>query len=270
MRLASNKARMQHRSPIADRVQAVLSMYPSGDHDMAPDQVDIVDRFYASGFAATAELAAMAGMNSGTVVLDVGAGFGGTARRLAQAFRCPVIGLDLCERRVEAARRLAERDGAPGLTSFRVGDVLAPPFPSGSFEVALLRLTAMNIADRRALYRALHRVVAPGGRVAIFDAVRGNETPDHPLPWAETPEASTLWPAAETRGEMERAGLHPLVWREEWPVAIDWARFDGEPRSWLPPDMAALGDAHIRPIANLARALAEKRIGLLTAVAQAD
>jgi hypothetical protein len=69
---------------------------------------------------------------------------------------------------------------------------------------------------------------------------------------------------------MERAGLHPLVWREEWPVAIDWARFDGEPRSWLPPDMAALGDAHIRPIANLARALAEKRIGLLTAVAQAD
>lgn len=42
-----------------------------------------------------------------------------------------------------------------------------------------------RIADRAALYEGVHRVLAPGGRFAIYDVIAGDAGPiEYPVPWA--------------------------------------------------------------------------------------
>ena len=68
------------------------------------DDLEGVDEFHLRGAAATRELAALAGLEAGMVVLDLGCGLGGPSRRLAAEVGCRVIGLDLSNDYVAAAR----------------------------------------------------------------------------------------------------------------------------------------------------------------------
>ena len=51
----------------------------------------------------------------------------------------------------------------------------------------------MNVADKVRLYAEARRVLAPGGRLALWDATAGPGGPLRlPVPWATSPEQSHL------------------------------------------------------------------------------
>ena len=111
--------------------------------DLAP-----VDEFHIRGREATKELARWVDLQAGQRVLDVGCGLGGTARYLADAFQCTVVGLDLTEEYCRVAERLSARVGLAERTSFKQGSALDIPFPDREFDVVWTEHAQMNIADK--------------------------------------------------------------------------------------------------------------------------
>jgi sarcosine/dimethylglycine N-methyltransferase len=255
---------------LTGRLKAVLAALGPEDRRLTPEQLGALDQFHTRGFAATADLAELAGIAADMSVLDVGSGVGGPARFLAAAYGCKVIGVDLSEPFVDAARYLTERTGQSGQVSFETASALELPFESGRFGAVLLQHVAMNIAERARLYREIRRVLKSGGKFATFDVVLNGGEPHYPLPWARTPATSFLLTAAATREAIEPAGFRTLAWQDDTEAAKAWfaqLRASGPPPS---PNLGVvMGPDFAQLAANLGRSLMEGRLGILTAVFEA-
>ncbi|OAF09900.1 SAM-dependent methyltransferase [Bradyrhizobium centrolobii] len=257
-------------SGLTERLKAALAALGPEDQPLAPQQLAALDQFHTRGLAATADLAKHAGIAADMSVLDVGAGVGGPARFLATTYGCRVIGVDLSDPFVHAARYLTARTGQSGRVSFETASAMELPFDDGRFDVAWLQHVAMNVPDRGRLYREIRRVLKIGGRFATFDVVMGGGEPLYPVPWARTPATSFLLSAAATREAIEAAGFRMLVWQDDTEAAKAWIaqlRASGPPPS---PNLGVvMGPQFAQLSANLGRNLLEGRLGILTAVFEA-
>jgi sarcosine/dimethylglycine N-methyltransferase len=260
---------------LTDRLKTALTAFGPEDQRLTPQQLGALDQFHTRGLAATAELAKLAGITADMSVLDVGSGVGGPARFLAATYGSRLMGVDLSEPFVDAARYLTERTGQSSQVSFQTGDALALPFDDGRFNVVLLQHVAMNISDRARLYREIRRVLMSGGRFATFDVVLNSgephdPLPHYPLPWAQTPTTSFLLTANATREAIEPAGFRTLAWQNDTEAAKAWfaqLRASGPPPS---PNLGVvMGPDFAQLAANLGRNLMEGRLGILTAVFEA-
>ena len=101
----------------------------------------------------------------GDAVLDAACGTGDLAIIAAKA-GAKVTGLDFSKRMLERARRKA-----PELDWVR-GDLLALPFRDASFDAATVGFGVRNVADLPDAIAELHRVLRPGGRLAILEITR--------------------------------------------------------------------------------------------------
>lgn len=106
-------------------------------------------------------------------VLDVATGTGDLALALARRERAlRVVGLDFSARMLGRARRRQNRAAAAHRRlSFVRGDALDLPFADGIYGAAVSAFALRNVADLGRLFRELHRVLAPGGVVALLDLV---------------------------------------------------------------------------------------------------
>jgi ubiquinone/menaquinone biosynthesis C-methylase UbiE len=252
---------------LTERLKTALAVFGPEEQRLTPQQLAPLDQFHTRGLAATAELAALAGITADMSVLDVGSGVGGPARLLAATHGCRVTGVDLSEPFVDAARYLTARTGQSGQVSFETASALELPFDDGRFDAALLQHVAMNISDRAGLYREIRRVLKPGGRFATFDVVLNGGDPHYPVPWARTPATSFLLTAAATREAIEAAGFRALAWQDDTAAAKAWIvqlRASGPPPA---PNLGiAMGPDFARLLANMGRNFMEGRLGVLTAV----
>ncbi len=252
---------------IASRIATWLDSVPPGP--VEPALLAGLDQFHIGGLPATARLAELCGFTPDMHVLDAGSGLGGPSRFLARNAGCRVSGIDLSPSFVHAATQLTDRVGLAERVRFQVGDLLALPFPAGSFDAVWTQHVAMNIADRAALYRSFRQVLKRGGLLGLYDVVRSAGKPDpiYPVPWAETPDTSFLLTEAETRSRLEQAGFSIEHWIDASEEAKTWR---AQPR---PTDGATLatvmGPRFGTMTANLGRNLQESRVGVLMAVCRA-
>ena len=101
----------------------------------------------------------------GMRALDLATGTGDIALELATQ-GADVVGLDITYRMIELARRKRARSG---LVRFLVGDMLALPFPNGSFDVVTIGYGLRNVPDLGTALDEVARVLRPGGRVVSLD-----------------------------------------------------------------------------------------------------
>jgi sarcosine/dimethylglycine N-methyltransferase len=255
---------------LVDRLKASLGVFGTDDRRLLPHQLGALDQFHTRGLAATAELGELAGISAETAVLDIGAGVGGPARFLAATYGCRVIGVDLSEPFVDAARYLTERTGLSGKVSFQVASALELPCYDESFDVVLLQHVAMHICERERLYAEIQRVLKTGGRFATFDVVARDGDPYFPLPWARTPTTSFLLTPGATRKAIEAAGFRTLVWQDDSEVAKTWIGQMRTPTALPTPNLGTvMGPDFGELLGNLGRNLVEGRLGVLTAVFEA-
>ncbi len=182
------------------------------------------DHFHGRGIEATEELARDLRVARSDHLLDVGSGIGGPARYFAGRFHCRVSGIDLTPEFCDVARHLTALLGLSELTSFEQGDALAMPFGDAVFDGAYTMNVSMNIADKGAFFREIHRVLKPGAWFRLSEIAQGpGGEPDFPTPWARTAASSFLVTPAETYGHLEALGFAIVSWRETTEAALAYA-----------------------------------------------
>jgi ubiquinone/menaquinone biosynthesis C-methylase UbiE len=127
------------------------------------------DRFFDEQMAfLNHRLVADARLRFGMHVLDLGSGTGYPALLGAQTVgpSGSVIGLDLAEQMLAAARRKATALGLANVT-FRTGDVTALPFEANSFDAVTSRFCLMFLPEIPKAAAEIARVLKPGGWVAV-------------------------------------------------------------------------------------------------------
>ena len=102
-------------------------------------------------------------------VLDLCTGTADLAIALSRRRAARVVGIDFAARMLEhAARKLGAR-GAAGRVALVRGDAMCVPLPAGSVDAATVAFGIRNVEDPRRTLAELHRVVRPGGRIAILE-----------------------------------------------------------------------------------------------------
>jgi sarcosine/dimethylglycine N-methyltransferase len=235
-------------------------------HAMEPSELAMLEDFHSLGRIATAALIDLAQVGAGDRVLDAGTGIGGTARLIAAERGARVTAVDLTAEYCDVARWLNDGVGLGDMIEVLTADVTDLPFDDASFDVVVSQHVQMNVADKRRLYAEARRVLAPGGRLALWDVTAGPGGPLHlPVPWATAPEQSHLV-TPERLGELLRdAGFATTHWNELTAAAATAMR------GFVAADPPPLGLHVFVPdfpakAANLVRNLAENRTRLIQAV----
>ena len=162
--------------------------------------------------------AALAALNPGEVVLDLGSG-GGFDVFIAGRKVCPAgraIGVDMTAEMLARARRnAADYRQSTGFDNveFRLGEIEHLPVADGSVDVIISNCVVNLSPDKPQVWREMARVLKPGGRVAVSDIALLKELPREVRQQVETLVGCLAGavPASDT-GRMARdAGLTNIV-----------------------------------------------------------
>jgi len=112
------------------------------------------------------------GLKSLSNVLEVACGSGGPSLFIARTFGCHVTGIDINEKAIATADKMARDQSLGSLVRFTRADAgVALPFEDESFD-AISCIDAINhLPDRMKFLKESHRILRPGGRLLFTDPV---------------------------------------------------------------------------------------------------
>lgn len=142
-----------------------VGLYESDDEPIASASRRTVERM--------AELAGP--IDSTTRVLDIGSGYGGAARQLANRFGCRVTALNLAEAENERNRQMNAEQGLDGLIDVVDGAFETLPFDDASFDLVWCQDAILHSGDRAKVLKEVDRVLKPGGAFVFTDPMRTDE-----------------------------------------------------------------------------------------------
>jgi sarcosine/dimethylglycine N-methyltransferase len=135
---------------------------------------DADDDYHAAAQRTSDILAAEAGIDGSSRVLDVGCGCGNFLIHLARRFGCSGEGLDLSEERIRFAQKQIAGDGRLDI-EFRHGSATQMPYAPGSFSHVVSQDALCLVPDKPRSHAEVHRVLRPGGVLAFSDFLQPRE-----------------------------------------------------------------------------------------------
>ncbi|MCP5265530.1 MAG: class I SAM-dependent methyltransferase [Burkholderiaceae bacterium] len=204
----SEVARHYAPSNLVDAIRDGLERLGKPEGAITPADLAPVDEFHIGGREASIHFHGLLGWHAGQRLLDIGCGIGGAARFVAADTGAHVTGVDLTPAYVEAGNRLSATVGLADRVTLVNASALHLPADDAAFDGAYMMHVGMNIADKPALFTEVRRVLRPGARFGIYDAMRNSdgEIP-YPMPWASSAATCALSRVSVYREALERAGF---------------------------------------------------------------
>lgn len=268
---------LTHHYAVPNLANEILEALDAAGKDidaLSRDDIASFDEFHIRGLDATRELAALADIQPGARVLDIGCGVGGPARTLAAEYNCSVTGIDIVEEYCRTAELFTNRVGLSDRVQFRHGNALDLPFETAQFDVVWLIHTLLNIPPTGPAFDEAARVLKPGGTLALYDICAGpGGDPIFPVPWAAEPSLSHLDPPEHLQEIILDRGFTEIAWRDVTEPSLEWFRnvvasMESRPADAPPPIGLNLlmGADTPSKAANVVRSLEEDRIVVVQGV----
>lgn len=257
---------------IMQEIEAGLSLAGEDVSSFTVDDLAPIDEFHTRGRESTLEVAGLANLKASDLVLDVGCGLGGTARFLAERYKCHVSGIDLTAEYISVGRKLTERIGLNDRVELSHGSALELPYGDERFDIVWTEHVQMHIADKSRFYAEMARVLKPGGRLLFHDIFRGpGEPPLYPTPWAEDETISILAKETEARSIIAQQGLQIDQWRNKVQESVEFCELKiAQIESDSPPVLGThllMGSDAKKKLQNYNRNLKEDRVSVAMGVA---
>lgn len=211
--------------PRAERIYAELEALGYGAG--APVPVDVLNKFdqlHYHGTEALDAAIASCGMASGQTVLEVGSGWGGCARYLAQSSGADLHAVELQQDYHTVAADLTARAGLDPRVSHINADFLDVALPEAGYDHAVSWLALFHIPDRPRYQAKINASLKPGGVLFAEDLYLIKPPAD------EEDFARHLFPnSLVSRGDYETslqdAGFGDLSFTD---MTEDWASFTAD------------------------------------------
>lgn len=163
-------AREYYNSPAADSFYSTVW----GGEDL---HVGIYDNTSSIREAARATVQLMASKidhlaHANAALLDIGAGYGGASRALAQHYGFNVCCLNISETQNERNRAHCEHEGITDRVAVFDGDFENIPFPSSSFDVVWCIDSILHSGNRKTVFEEVDRVLKPRGEFLFSDPMQ--------------------------------------------------------------------------------------------------
>ncbi|WP_329466732.1 SAM-dependent methyltransferase [Streptomyces sp. NBC_01431] len=141
----------------------------------AHENEPIADASRRTVATAAAKIADRLGPNH--TVLDLGSGYGGPARQLADEFRCRVVALNISDGQNARHRKTNAERGLDTLIEVVTGSFQDIPYPDGQFDVVWSQEAFCHSGDRKRLLDEAVRVLKPQGALVFTDLMAADGTP---------------------------------------------------------------------------------------------
>ncbi|MFB6257686.1 MAG: methyltransferase domain-containing protein [Flavobacteriales bacterium] len=117
-------------------------------------------------------------VDANTRVVDVGAGYGGTARYFADKFGCHVDCLNLSDKENDLNKEKNEKLGYQDLVDVYGGNFEALPFSDDSYELAIAQDALLHSGNKKKVLEEVDRVLKSGGDFIFTDPMQADDCPE--------------------------------------------------------------------------------------------
>ena len=154
-------------------------------------------------------------IKAGQKVLDIGSGYGGAARYLAETFGCNVTALNLSEKENQRARMLNAERGLDDKITVIDGSFENIPADDNQFDLVWSQDAILHSGNRAQVVAEVARVLKPGGHFIFTDPMQSDDCPEGVLqPIFERIHLSSLGSPAFYRQTCADVGLKEVAFEQ--------------------------------------------------------
>jgi cyclopropane fatty-acyl-phospholipid synthase-like methyltransferase len=205
----SNQRSAEQAGQVYDVVSPMVDAFGDGQFHLSYWYGPADDTpFVAAAERVSRKVSDALGLRPGDHLLDAGCGPGATAVLIGTETGARITGISVSQYDVDESTRRAKAAGLADRLRFEQGDYMALAFPDGTFDAVMAIESLLCAPDLGHVLRELHRVLRPGGAVALSHC-----TLEKPMPaelgrgFAESIMATTLPTLQEWVGALREAGF---------------------------------------------------------------
>ncbi|NJK27654.1 MAG: methyltransferase domain-containing protein [Coleofasciculaceae cyanobacterium SM2_3_26] len=169
-----NTARDYYNSEGADRFYA--QVWGGEDIHIGLYQSN-ADSIFDASHRTVQKMASLLQLSKDSTVMDIGAGYGGSARYLAKTVGCRVACLNLSEVQNERNRLLNREQGLSQLIEVIDGSFEEIPADASSYHAIWSQDAILHSGDRHKVLQEVHRVLKPSGDFVFTDIMQREDCP---------------------------------------------------------------------------------------------
>ncbi len=117
-------------------------------------------------------------LQPGNKVLDLGAGYGGSARYLVKTYGVEVVCLNLSEVENERNRTKNKEQGLESKIEVIDGDFENVPLPDNSYDIIWSQDAILHSGDRPKVFKEVQRLAKPGALFVFTDPMQSDDCPE--------------------------------------------------------------------------------------------